>query len=133
MHAGPWSSPALPPASLRTKAAVTYQKSASPVVVTASCSHQAAQCFILHETWRLHPSQAVPTPSSVPSCMVTPCYCSTRAFAILVINSPSQPSPSPLLLGTALLLHKMGFSMSTGPEHPSPSWCSVVGATILHS
>lgn len=74
----------------------------------------------------------MPAVSALPRGMVSACYCSTRAFIVLPRNSPSllQPSPSPLLLGATLLL-RMGFSTSTGPQHPSPSWCSGVGTTLL--
>lgn len=89
-------------------------------------------CFILHVPWRHCLSHAVPCAICLLPFRgtVSACYC----FIVLSRNSPFslQPSPSSFLLGATLLL-KMGFSMSTGPEHPSPSWCSGVGTTILNS
>lgn len=129
-------SPKLPlsSGSSETKADTICQNSTSPMLVTASCSCQdALLCTYPGDTVCLKLSH-VPSASSLPRGTVSACYCFTRAFIVLPRNSPffPQPSPSSFLLGATLLL-RMGFSMSTGPEHPSPSWCSGVGTTLLNS
>lgn len=81
--------------------------------------------------------------SSCPMCHLPPPFQGVQYLLATASPEPSlfspetalfspQPSPSSFLLGATLLL-RMGFSMSTGPEHPSPSWCSGVGTTLLNS
>lgn len=124
-------SPKLPlsSGSSDTKADMICQDSTSPMLVAASCSRQDA----LHCTY--------PGNTACPICHLPPPFQGVQYLLATASSEPSlfspktalfSPSPSTFLLGATLLL-KVGFSMSTGPEYPSPPWCSGVGTTLLNS
>lgn len=114
--------------SSETKADMICQDSTSPMLLTASCSCQDA----LHCTY--------PGDTACPICHLPPPFQGVHYLLATASSEPSfspetalfPPSPPSFLLGATLLL-KVGFSMSTGPEYSSPSWCSGVGTTLLNS
>lgn len=136
-------SPKLPlsSGSCKTKADMISQYSTSPMLVTASSSCQDT-LHCINTMLKSAPFTLVTLPvPSCPMCQMPPPFQGVQyllATASFCLNCSPRNSPffpqlslSSFLLRATLL--KMGFLISTGPEHPSPSWSSGVGTTLLNS